>query len=559
MKTFLKSIFFILILELSFQYCARTSSPTGGPRDTLNPVLLQSTPQNGQTNFNETEFTLTFSEHVSADQLNQKLLATPKSDLKFKTLIKRNELTIKFEEPFQDSTTYNLNFLDAVVDITERNPVENLSIAFSTGPFIDSMSIQGTVNELFTQKPSKKITVGLYPDTDTLDLLKHSPVYFTNSNDSGNFSIKYIKDGAYKLLAYKDENNNVIFDPETEQHAFIPGIIQLDSAVILQKPLNALLQNVTPIKFINSRSIGPYMELKYNKQINEYTISPPGYLHNLIGEKSDAIRIYKGEETTYNDSITFYVQVYDSLSNASLDTIKNVFQDNYRKPTKYSIQSQLTKSVLEKENIIKLKFNKPSFSTDSLKVVYTKDSTYRLEPDFQIEWHPQKISATLKVQANPDSIIQDLLATLPADTTERDEDDPLLEVTPNFNLDVSIPTGSFYSVEKDTSNAISLQLRTATSNQYGSITIYSDTQHPSYVIQLLEGDKISYAIKNQPKATFSKVKPSTYTIRVLIDNNEDGYWSAGNLLQDIPPEEIYIYPEPTAIRENWEQELNITF
>lgn len=560
MRALLNTTIILLLLEFLFQRCANPASPSGGPRDTIPPVLLESYPRKGATNFQDHEFTLTFSEMVAADQLSQKLITTPKSDLRFKTFTRKNVLTIKFEGDFLDSTTYNLNFVDGVVDVTERNPVENLSIAFSTGSYIDSMKIKGVVKDLFTQEPAKKITIGLYPQTDSLDLLKDSPLYFTTTSDSGTFLLDYIKSSTYKLLAFKDENRNIVFDPDTESHGFLPGLISLDSTINLKDPINVLLQNVTPIKFINSRSIGPYVELKYNKEINSYTINPNEYQHNIIGENKDGIRIYRSPQTILNDSITFILHVKDSLGNIAIDTIKNIFQDNYRKPTTYSISTTTQQLLLSDSSSIDFTFNKPSFVSDSIGISLTKDSTISVKPRYKVDWNENHTKAKISLYLSSDSVIQQVINTMPKDSTRQEEE--LLEDyrNRNYNMNLDIKSGSFYSVEQDTSKSQTIKIRTKESKSYGTIKLQVDTDQPSFIIQLLDKSKVAqYSIKNDREPVFPKVTPGNYTIRILIDTNVDDKWSVGNLLYDIPPEAIYIHPESTTVRENWVQEINISF
>ena len=556
MKTILKSIFlFTLITELLLQ-CANPASPTGGPKDTIPPVLIQSYPVSGQTNFKENEFILEFSEIVSADQLTQKIITTPKTDVRFKTLIRKNTLTIRFENEFKDSTTYNFNFADGVVDITEKNPVENLSIAFSTGNFIDSMKLSGQIIDLFTQEPASKYTVGLYPITDSLDLLRDSPVYFATTSDSGTFSLSYIKSDNYKLLAFLDDNKNIKFDAATEPHGFLQGILQLDSAIQLFDPISTVLQDVNPIKFINSRSIGPYIELKYNKQIDDYSINQ-NWNHNVFGENKDGIRIYPPGNITYNDSIRFIANVSDSLGNTTIDTVTNVFQDNYRRPTTYSSSLTKNEEVLLDTITASLLFNKPSFISDSIRISLVRDSTFSFSPQYSISWNSNLTKAKLSCYLDKASVIERLIETLSIDTTSATPTDLIDQ---NFNLDLRILKGSFHSIESDTSKELSISYRTRTSSKYGTIKLGVQTNEKSFVLQLTStGGVVKYSIKNEKNAKFSRVTPGKYNIRVLIDDNQDGQWSVGNLLNDIPPESIFIYPETTTVRENWEQEIYITF
>ena len=141
MKKYILQLSLWLILQSILYQCANPASPSGGPRDTIPPVLIESQPVTGQKNFTDKKLNFVFSGYISADQLSQKVIITPKTNIRLKAITKKNRLSVRIEGELKDSTTYNINFADGVVDITEKNPVENFSIAFSTGNFIDSMKI----------------------------------------------------------------------------------------------------------------------------------------------------------------------------------------------------------------------------------------------------------------------------------------------------------------------------------------------------------------------------------------------------------------------------------
>jgi len=75
MTRFLFSLITVaLLLALS---CARQTTPTGGPKDTIPPQLLQSIPPNRTINFNTNTITLLFDEYIQLDNQREQLLITP--------------------------------------------------------------------------------------------------------------------------------------------------------------------------------------------------------------------------------------------------------------------------------------------------------------------------------------------------------------------------------------------------------------------------------------------------------------------------------------------------
>ena len=97
MKNLVLAVITIIVLDLLFTGCANPISPTGGPKDTIPPTLINSMPVNGSINFEGQEIVLEFDEYVNADKLNQNLIITPKTDVRFKHIIKKNQLRITFD------------------------------------------------------------------------------------------------------------------------------------------------------------------------------------------------------------------------------------------------------------------------------------------------------------------------------------------------------------------------------------------------------------------------------------------------------------------------------
>ncbi len=557
MKQFLLAACLVLVIDIVLTQCANPMSPQGGPKDTIPPTLIESYPVNGVTNFNEQTITLVFSEYINADKLTQNLIITPKSEIRYKHVIKKEQLIIKFEEPFQDSTTFSLNFFDGVTDITEKSPAVNLILAFSTGPFIDSAKVSGHVQDLFTQKHGAKFIVGLYPLTDTLDFLAHNPLYFTTTNDSGQFNMSYIKAGSYKILAFKDDNRNLILDAEEEDHGFIARELDLQDS-ISGIEINTLLQNVKPIELINHRAIGSYHEIRFNKYVSSYTINPDSINSNIVGENNNTIRLYKPDWIPYNDSLPLIVTARDSLFNKVNDTIKISFIESNRKPQEFKYSVNYKNLTLVDNPTYQLSFNKPIKLLRKDLITFTADSTFSYSPDSITEsWNPNRTKLTLHTYLNKDAIYNQYESSLPQDTVVIDS----ISVPPPIPSPITFKAlkGAFVSIENDSTQESTITHKKSVKQEFGTLKLAIQTDKPSYIVQLLQGDQVHYQSINDPTPTYL-VKPATYTIRVLIDTNNDGEWSYGNLIENKEPEQVYLFDEPVSVRENWiVEDIKITF
>lgn len=558
MKHFLQLTIFACILITAFHKCANPGRPTGGPKDTIPPTLIHAVPISGTTNFKDQIIELEFSEYINADKLKQELIITPKTDIQYKSIAKRNRLIIKLNEPLIDSTTYYFNFANGVTDITEKNPVVNLALAFSTGPFIDSMSVQGSVQELLTVEPGKGYVVSLYPYSDTLDYFSDSPMYFTTANDSGNYKLNYIKKGQYKIISFNDDNSNFMLDPETEAYGFLSDIINLDSATKLP-PMRTVLQNIKPLTLINIRPTGRYVEIKFNKQVDRYTLTPEYLQHNIIGENNDIIRLYKPEQINYKDSLTSYITASDSLDNQITDTLTYVFLESNRKPSVFSYTIP-NKIEIVNNPLFTINFNKPIKSSNPDSIFIRADSIFSFHPSIEFNWNENYTVLNLSLSLNQDSLLSAFEASIPKDTAANDSTRQLRSTASQRKLEIVLNKNSFLSVENDTSSTKTIPLQKSQPKAAGTLQLDVQTDKKSFIVQLIDkAQKVKYQRKNKKQINITSIKPDTYTIRVLIDTNEDGKWSYGNLLKNEQPEEVFLYPEEISIRENWIVEMSITF
>ena len=76
MKYFLKVLLglFSIVLWVS---CGQKGLPTGGPKDTVPPKIVSSTPGNYQTNFNQTEWKFKFDEYVQLKNFAKNFIISP--------------------------------------------------------------------------------------------------------------------------------------------------------------------------------------------------------------------------------------------------------------------------------------------------------------------------------------------------------------------------------------------------------------------------------------------------------------------------------------------------
>ncbi|MDM8001558.1 MAG: Ig-like domain-containing domain, partial [Bacteroidota bacterium] len=188
--------------------CAKISAPTGGPKDTEPPVILKSLPENGTVEFTGKSFAITFDEFVVLDRITEKFMVSPPLAIKPEVKLKGKSLVVNWEDDLADSTTYTFYFQDAIRDNNENNPIPNYQYVFSTGPFLDSLSLTGNVFNASDLEIVEDVTVIMYSNLSDTAPRKVLPAYISRPDPSGGFMISNIRPGRYRLYALKDLNGN---------------------------------------------------------------------------------------------------------------------------------------------------------------------------------------------------------------------------------------------------------------------------------------------------------------------------------------------------------------
>jgi len=423
------SFFFLfgtLMAALIASSCANRGVVTGGERDTIPPELLNSVPFNQSLDFKGTQLILTFNERVQAPQLKRKLLITPFTDTPYKIKINQNVVQLTFEQSFNDSTTYTLNFTDAITDVTENNPAQNVSIAFSTWHIIDSLSITGKIVDLMSDQPIEAIAISVYQVKDTVDIYSGKPYYFAFTDEQGRFSIQNMKGGYYRIYAFKDENSNFLNESASEPHGFIPDTVFINESIDSLQ-IGLILQDVQELRFVNTRSNGNHYDVRYNKYIHSYRVQSMDSINNLFPSTlsgDHAVIRFFNDGLNEGDSLGYYLSVSDSVGNNLLDTVYVSFTNREIRQDEFELSITPTNERKINELVdVRIKFNKPviSMNTDSILVKYDTLKTMRIDSISQIQWNWNRSALYMTLQLDQDYLptvlkehqqIQDSLAQL---------------------------------------------------------------------------------------------------------------------------------------------------
>jgi uncharacterized protein (DUF2141 family) len=550
--TFSKHVLWFL-LPLVTLSCARVSNPTGGPMDTIPPILINAIPAHEQINFKGQSLELNFNELVTLSNPKEQLIITPTIGKDYKVEARQKKILVTFGQPLADSTTYTFNFRDAVQDVTEKNPARNLKIAFSTGTYIDSMSVEGLAFHAINQKEMKDVTVALQPYNDTFNIFTDPATYFTRTDEKGIFKLDNLKPGLYNLYAIADQNKNLIVDSKSEAYGFKSDSILLDENK-KGLVLNLLKLDLRPLKITSARPYNTYLNIKSSKNLKDFTVEATqdsGTVYTTFGEDRANIVLYNSFPG--KDSVQLRAILTDSVGNQFDSTFYGKFPTRDVTPEKFTADMK-THSVLADKGHIEftVKFSKPIKTINFDSITYAIDSAHQVtfeqthtsyEPTERILTFARNFDATWLKEPEPD------LTKTPAQSQPNVKKEAR-KSAPKIKNRLRLGKGAFISVENDSSVAIQQTVNPLHFDDLGVIIAETRVPAAQVVIQLLTKSKtVTREAVHKQNAAFDNLPPDEYLLRIILDKNGNGVWDPGNYLKGQEPEDIRYWKDEKGVRE----------
>ncbi|MFI3248645.1 MAG: Ig-like domain-containing protein [Rikenellaceae bacterium] len=215
-----------------FTRCANIGRPTGGPSDSLPPVIINMTPDNFTTNMDTLIKTIyiEFDEFVQLKDQQKNFFTSPKMKNTPQLQIKNRGVVITLRDTLMANTTYALNFGSTIADYNEGNPLYSMRYVFSTGETIDSMIMSGYTEDSYEADSVSGTLIMLFP-VDSVEMNKDydstlfnsTPAVIAKAENNGIFLAQNLKPIPYYIYAVEDTNSNFTYEPGTDQVGFISG------------------------------------------------------------------------------------------------------------------------------------------------------------------------------------------------------------------------------------------------------------------------------------------------------------------------------------------------
>ena len=515
----------VFLFLLSFTDCAKKGRPSGGLRDTIAPVILRSAPENFTTNFKNNEIRITFDEFIKLKDISKELIVSPplKYAPEITPLSVSKVLKIKILDTLKDNTTYSFNFGNSILDNNEGNLFPNYKYVFSTGSYIDSLTLKGTAVDALLPETDFPVSVVLYEVdqnySDSLVLLE-KPTYITTTKDNtSSFELSNLKKGTYQLIALKEQTRNYTFQPKTDKIAFYKDLITIPTDSLFELKLFKEVPDFKPTRpklESNNRISFGYQGKTDNFQITLLTPMEDDFQYRIIKQPGrDTLNFWFKPKVT-KDSLVFVTK-----NNLQIDTTTVRFRELYSDSLRLTA---INNRLISLEDTLKLNANTPLIAINSEKIsVITKDT---LAVDF---------TAQINLKQNAAQIIFDKQEEQLYSITLRDG--ALADYLGNMNDSIV-----FKQQVKPTADFASLNLTLANADEFPLLI--------ELVNEKFEVVKQTYLESNSP-VFFQYINPGNYFIRLILDQNKNKIWDPGNFLEKLAPEKVVYYPSIIELRANW--------
>ncbi len=517
----------MLIIIVLTSNCAKRGSPSGGKKDSIAPLMVTANPPYKSIHFKSDKIKIYFDEYITLKDVTRRLVISP--PLKYNPTITpqgtpSKHISIKITDTLKTNTTYTFNFGNSIRDNNEGNKLESFKYIFSTGEFIDSLKVRGSVKDAFNKEVHKNTTVLLYEINDKFTdsiIYKQKPDYITSTLDSTLFDITNVKKGKYLLVALKDASINYLFNPLEDKIGVYDSIIKLPRDSILKSPI-IIYKEVPPFKLVRPR------EVSKGHIVFGFQGNPEKLKIELLSKISDdfkSVLKFEADKDTLNywhsiiknDSINFKITAKDFT-----DTI-TVFLRK-KKIDSLKINSNVGTS-LDLKDTLTLTSNNPIIKIDTSRIYFVNKDSIKIFYKTKIDKISNKISF-------------------------------LFDKKHNTKYKITLYPKALTDVFKTQNDTLRYLFSTKEPESYGSISVevQKNTKFPVIIELHNEKDEFIqrfFVNKNKSTLNFDLLKPDKYIIRAIVDYNDNKKWDTGNYLKKQQPERVIYHPVIFKVRPNW--------
>ena len=543
MKNLLTFCFFAFIV-LCLSQCANPVALTGGEKDEQGPGIVKDGihPKNMKTGFTKEPIYITFDEWVKLDDVFNQVIVSPPLEYPPKVKLKGKELTFEFddEEVLKEGTTYTINFGEAVQDLTEGNPSEDLRYVFSTGDEIDSLKISGSLLDALDGTAVEDAIIMLYENLSDTAVTTIKPFYFAKADKSGRFTISNVKEGTFQVRALaNDQGKKYLFDSPDEMIGYQEELIVLNDT--FNQSIDLLLfKELAPLQNTESDEVSyGHVVYKFNREPFDLIISfEESSDFTSIEYENDSLHVWHNRVNPFSIYTSFDTLWYDTLTTKKMNRSEFLDRSNLvvRGTSRRSVGA--SKKAIHSKEKVEILFNHPIDKLNQDSILFYADS----------------ISTELSYELKLD---------------EKDQRKLILESNwkESYVYKFQLNSGALTDIYGLTNDTLRFEYLISKKDKFGELSLNITDLNPSfsYIVELQKPDKKAIDIfyvsgEESFEKLYEFLSPNDYALKIIEDTNGNKRWDPGSYREKRYPEKIFTINLET-LRANWtvESEVKPTF
>ena len=598
-----KNLLLCLLALILTAACASIGNPDGGRFDETPPRVVGSSPADGAVNVSKRKVQILFDEYIKLEKASEKVVISPPQIEPANVRADGKRVKVDFYDSLRANTTYTIDFSDAIEDNNEGNPMGQYTFSFSTGDVIDTMQVSGRVLNAADLEPIKGIMVGLYPADSTWNdtLFRTRPfLRVSRTNGEGRFTIKGVKDGAYRVRALEDKDGDFVFSQKNERVAFDTTVyvtgsfpdVRMDTvwrdslwydSIRVVPYTHYTPDDVLLLAFLEDGQERHLLKTIYSEPTNFtfYFTAPSDSTPRIKGLNFDD-RCLVADASLKNDTVTFWVTdtalihrqdtLSMILSYMETDTlgqlvVTNDTLDLSPKTTYAKIAAERSKQIeawekdrerRQKKAKKPLPYEENPYERTWLEAGFKPSGS--LAPNQNVRYlakEPILEVDTTKIHFYVKKDTDWLPAPFLFMPEERSAKSYMLyaEWEPGQKYRFVMDTAAVVSVLEHESKSVRQEFHVRAVEEYGSIFIHVISPDTGVVVQLLsKNDKVEAQQRTDKEgnADFFFMKPGEYYMRCYVDANGNGQWDTGDYASGLQPERVYYFGKPLPLKAQWD-------
>jgi hypothetical protein len=544
-------LFLGVILYIIFHLnCASKGRPGGGAVDKIPPVITGTEPRPDSTGLRKLDkIEIFFSERMGESTVENSIFISP--PLEYETdWSGGDELTLELKDTLDIDRTYVITIGSGAMDMQKNRMADSYQFAFSTGEELNRGEIYGRVFDI-TEKDIFYVYGYHIIDPDSLNPTIVKADFLSQPGPDGQFSLRYLPDGDYRIFVIEDQNKNLLLDLALERVGIPVKDVMVDT---MNSPVGPLNFRVTKIDTTRPELTGA----------------------RAVDSRTVLLRINEIVKPLHKDVIS----IKDTLSEQILPIVD--ISQNKDEPKQYYLYTALQDSgkgyrifvpeLVDTSGNRQLNMQMADFSGSAL-IDTTHFELKRVEPRDSLQ--NAKLSSSIG-----------LFFSIPVDTSGISEGFICFDIDSNqvegswmwkdlsqgqFTQNEGFKPSQQYSFQVSTKFIKSLQGDTLADSTYNRVffTVSEDEfgfvsgiyrgpnpdQNTIYIRLIpVERNTATYqaVISEQPEFQFPRVLEGRYKLGGFIDLDKNGKFSAGNLYPFTYAEPYIITDDTIRVRKRWE-------